>query len=116
MVGGFNTNVRYRGRVLHVQTEDSGPQHPHIITLLYEAGAILYSKKQSYSLEAKGGNPEAAVKELMEAQHRDMVKRLKGGALDELVGIGGGPKKQGPGKTAGPEITEFGQGVITTRS
>ena len=34
MVGGFNTNVRYRGRIYHVQTEDGGAESPQIVTLL----------------------------------------------------------------------------------
>ena len=28
MITGFNTNVRYGGRVYHVQTEDSGRSYP----------------------------------------------------------------------------------------
>ena len=41
MVGGFNTNVRYSGRIFHVQTEDGGATSPRIVTLLYEGGSIL---------------------------------------------------------------------------
>ena len=113
MAGGFNTNVRYRERVFHVQTEDSGPQHPHVITLLYEAGAILYSKKTSYA-DRKGGSAEASVRELMEHQHRDMVKGLKSGALDEAVGLK--PAAQKPADTRRPpEVIEFGHGIFTGR-
>jgi hypothetical protein len=116
MVGGFNTNVRYRGRIFHVQTEDSGPGHPHIVTLLYEAGAILYSKKTGYADRKAGADLEAVVRDLMEEQHREMVRRLKAGALDDVVGLSAPPKKAPGGKAAAPETVEFGQGVITGRA
>ena len=39
---GFNNNVRHKGRVFHIQTEDSGIKHPHIITHLFaDGGRIL---------------------------------------------------------------------------
>ncbi len=114
MAGGFNTNVRYRERVFHVQTEDSGPAHPHVITLLYEAGAILYSKKTGYA-DRKGGAAESSVRDLMEQQHRDMVKGLKSGALDEAIGLKpSGAEKPREARRA-PEALEFGQGVLTGR-
>ncbi len=113
MAGGFNTNVRYRERVFHVQTEDSGPQHPHVITLLYEAGAILYSKKTSYA-DRKGGDAEASVRELMEHQHRDMVKGLKSGVLDEAIGLKAVTEKPRDARRTS-EVIEFGQGILTAR-
>jgi hypothetical protein len=113
VAGGFNTNVRYRERVFHVQTEDSGPQHPHVITLLYEAGAILYSKKTSYA-DRKGGSIEAAVRELMEHQHRDMVKGLKSGVLDEAIGLKATSEKPRDTRRT-PEVIEFGHGILTGR-
>ncbi len=115
MVGGFNTNVRYRGRIFHVQTEDSGPGHPHIVTLLYEAGAILYSKKTGYADRKRGADLEAVVRDLMEEQHREMVRRLKEGALDDVVGFSAPPKRAAGVRAAAAEQTEFGQGLITGR-
>ena len=49
MLIGYNTNIPYKGRVYHVQTEDSGLNNPHIITLLYFQGAILRSVKTGYA-------------------------------------------------------------------
>lgn len=119
MVGGFNTNIRHRGRVFHVQTEDSGEEHPHIVTLLYEGGAILTSKKHTYSDSLGTGDVVPTVRELMERQHRAMVASLKAGELDPLIT---GPDADGetqPGldatrvEDAGPR--RFGAGVITPR-
>ncbi len=112
MVGGFNTNVRYKGRVLHVQTEDSGAEHPHVITLLYEGGAILYSKKRDYDASAEGGS---AMREVMEEQHRDMVTQLKGGGYDELLGLGEASTQRRGGHPGGAAHSVFGEQVITDK-
>jgi hypothetical protein len=37
-VTGFNHNIKYKGKVYHVQTEDSGVNNPHIITHLFVGG------------------------------------------------------------------------------
>ncbi|MFZ3121795.1 MAG: hypothetical protein WA104_00255 [Thermodesulfovibrionales bacterium] len=47
MLVGYNNNVTYKGKVYHVQTEDSGLNNPVIVTLLYFKGTILASKKQA---------------------------------------------------------------------
>lgn len=86
MVGGFNTNVRYRGRTFHVQTEDSGPNVAKIVTLLYEGGTILFSQKTSYADEPDAGDREA-VRARMEQQHCSMVEALKAGEYDREVGL-----------------------------
>jgi hypothetical protein len=76
MLVGYNTNVPYKGRLYHVQTEDNGLKNPVIITLLYFKGTILASKKISYAHLA--GTPAHAekVRELMKDQHKDMIKEL----------------------------------------
>jgi hypothetical protein len=83
MILGFNHNVVYKGVVFHVQTEDSGINNPHIITLLYRGGVILCSKKTSYADILKMDNFESVVEELMKAQHKELMRRLKSGEFDE---------------------------------
>jgi hypothetical protein len=83
MVLGFNHNVTYKGEVFHVQTEDSGTKNPHIITLLYRGGVILCSKKTSYADILMMDNLDSVVEELMKAQHKELMRRLKSGEFDE---------------------------------
>ncbi len=83
MVLGFNHNVNYKGEVFHVQTEDSGIKNPHIITLLYRGGVILCSKKTSYADILMMDNLDSVVEELMKAQHKELMRRLKSGEFDE---------------------------------
>jgi hypothetical protein len=92
MLSGFNTNVRHRGVLFHVQTEDSGRNHPHVITHLYHGGTILASEKSSYRdlLEEEG--LQAKVRSLMEGQHAAMLQRLRSGELDELLAERLGPE------------------------
>src|SRR3972149_72348 len=45
MITGFNTDVKYRGVVYHVQTEDKGAGNPLIETLIYKGGEILSSRR-----------------------------------------------------------------------
>ena len=47
---GYNTNVRHLGKLYHIQTEDSGVRHPHVITHLFaDGGRIIASKKTTYA-------------------------------------------------------------------
>ena len=85
MVLGFNHNLRYKGEVFHVQTEDSGVTNPHIITLLYRDGLIISSKKTDYADILKIENLAVIVEELMQEQHKEMMRSLKAGAFDEKV-------------------------------
>jgi hypothetical protein len=78
---GYNHNVKYRGRIFHVQTEDSGPANPRLFTHLYYAGTILASKKHGYDPEA----PEDVVRSLMQGQHKQILKELKGAVHDDRV-------------------------------
>jgi hypothetical protein len=83
MVLGFNHNIQYKGEIFHIQTEDSGVDTPHIITLLYRGGTIISSKKTSYADIIKVDNLEKVVEELMKEQHKEILRRLKSGEFDE---------------------------------
>jgi hypothetical protein len=85
MVPGFNTNIEWRGVLFHLQSEDSGRSHPHIISHLYHGGTILASEKQSYAEHVDVADLTAVVRELMEAQHEELLGRLRQGAFDPLI-------------------------------
>ncbi len=99
MVVGFNHNIKHKGKVYHVQTEDSGVDNPHIITHLFVGGNILSSKKTSYADLLKAEELEKLVRELMEEQHKEMLRNLVGGAFDEGE-QGGGARAFQPGQLA----------------
>ena len=108
MLPGFNTNVRHGGVLFHVQTEDSGRAHPHVITHLYHGGTILASEKRSYADQLEAPDLARRVREVMDAQHHAMLGRLRGGDLDEQIesrlgaevfSSGGTKSKSGSGHT-----------------
>jgi hypothetical protein len=81
-VTGFNHNIKHKGKVYHVQTEDSGISNPHIITHLFVGGNILASKKTSYADILQTENLAQVVRELMEEQHKEMLRNLINGVYD----------------------------------
>src|SRR5688500_16209171 len=83
-VTGFNHNIKHKGKVYHVQTEDSGVKNPHIITHLFVGGNILASKKTSYSDILGAENLAEVVRELMEEQHKEMLRNLINGVYDNI--------------------------------
>lgn len=85
MIVGFNHNITYKGVGFHVQTEDSGVQKPHLITLLYHGGTIITSKKTVYADILKVENLEQVVEELAKEQHKGMLKRLTHGEFDSKI-------------------------------
>lgn len=99
---GFNHNIKHKGRVFHVQTEDSGVNNPHIITHLFVGGNILASKKTSYADILNAENLPEVVRELMEEQHKEMLRNLINGIYDNIEGSGPARHYQ-PGQLANAE-------------
>ena len=114
MLTGFNTDLKYNGVVYHVQTEDNGRNNPTIVTLLYRGGAILASRKTSYADIIKFEKLEKVVRELMEQQHKQVIKDLMAG---KLGGAGGGKAEAVPGPEAEAveaEIVDDASGPVST--
>jgi hypothetical protein len=84
MLPGFNHNIKHQGRIYHVQTEDSGVSNPHIITHLFVGGNILATKKTSYADIVNADNLTVVVRELMEEQHKAMLRNLVNGVYDGM--------------------------------
>jgi hypothetical protein len=82
VITGFNTDVKYRGVVYHVQTEDKGTSNPLIETLIYKGGEILASRRLPYADLVKGPQDEATITKLMEEQHKGMIMEVKRGKFD----------------------------------
>ncbi len=83
---GYNNNVRHKSRVFHIQTEDSGVKHPHIITHLFmDGGRILKSIKKSYAEHLGTEGLSDVVRQMMKEQHKAMFIALRGGQFDHLV-------------------------------
>jgi len=85
---GYNTNVRHKGKVFHIQTEDSGVAKPHVMTHLFaDGGRIVKSVKSSYADRLDTPDLQAQVKKLMQDQHKAMFIALRDGVYDEQVEV-----------------------------
>jgi hypothetical protein len=83
MLPGLNHNVRFKGKIYHVQTEDSGVNKPHITTILYEGGTILARKRTSYADMVTSDHLQHVVRDLMKNQHKEMLRALKSGRFEK---------------------------------
>ena len=110
MITGSNTNVRHRGKLFHVQTEDSGRRNPHVISHLYYRGTILASEKTRYAdrLDLESETLTKDVRALIEEQHKAMVRRLTRGDYDAVIAerlrvrTASGPSSSGTERVAPP--------------
>lgn len=81
---GYNTNVRHKGKLYHIQTEDSGINHPHVITHLFaDGGRIIASRKTSYAEHLGGDDIEGTVRKLMQEQHKAIFIELRDCVYDD---------------------------------
>lgn len=78
---GYNHNIRHRGRVFHVQTEDSGPSYARLYTHLFLEGTILASKKQEYDPIST----DEQVRAHMQRLHKEMIRELARGTHDARI-------------------------------
>lgn len=85
MQPGFNTSFRYKGVVLHVQTEDSGLSNPHVITHLFHEGKILVTKRREYGDWIGRENLAVDLKHMMQEQHKSMLRTLVAGECDSIL-------------------------------
>jgi hypothetical protein len=104
MLVGYNTNISYKDRVYHIQTEDSGQGNPVIVTLLYSQGAILASKKTSYDQIITAPDFQEKVRKLMKTQHKFMIRELLSG------------KFTAPSAEEGQGVVEPGETVETEKA
>ena len=88
MIIGFNTDIKYRDEVFHIQTEDKGVDNPTIETLVYHSGEILLSRRISYGhLKLEKNQLRKKVKSMMKIQHDQIIGELKEGKFLHLLSM-----------------------------
>ncbi len=96
---GFNNNVRHRGRIFHIQTEDSGVRFPRIVTHLFaDGGRIIKTTKTDYSEHLTRDDLATVVRSLMKDQHKAMFVSLRAGEFDDLLERVIGPLPEPPAR------------------
>ena len=82
MLPGFNHNVKHRGLIFHVQTEDMGKRTAMVVTHVFIGGNIIATEKTDYRDIVAHELCEKVVKEIMEEQHKNTIKKVLSGAYD----------------------------------
>ena len=84
MITGFNTDVDFQGVTYHVQTEDKGLATPFILSLVYNRGTILASKRSPYEDLVAQGFDEKILAERLQKQHKTICAAIKAGKIEQL--------------------------------
>lgn len=102
MITGYNTDVRHKEVVLHVQTEDKGLGNPFIESLVYVGGRVLVAKRMGYGdMLSEGSVGEKEIVALMDRQHRTMIAAIRHGKFDDkLEALRQRLEPEGAGETA----------------
>ncbi|HET6583172.1 MAG TPA: hypothetical protein VFG69_06990 [Nannocystaceae bacterium] len=91
---GYNHDIRYRGRVFHVQSEVSVGRRPQICTQLFADGAVLATARRALPVETSANE----IEQLMRAQHKALLRELCRGSYDAWLS---------PGCTVAPQSVEL---------
>ena len=82
---GINSNVVVNGVEFHVQTEDLGPRHGHLITQVFrDGGCVIKSVRLDYSQHLDKPNLQAVLPRVMKAHHAKVIRSLQLGRLDSM--------------------------------
>jgi hypothetical protein len=83
VITGFNTDVEFQGTTYHVQTEDKGLATPLILSLVYNRGTILASKRSPYDDLLKNFD-EKVLAERLQKQHKLICAAIQAGRIEDL--------------------------------
>ena len=108
VITGFNTDVEFQGKVYHVQTEDKGLARPMVMTLVYDRGTILASKRTPYDDLVAGGLDEDVLAERLQKQHRTICAAIRAGRIEDLKRM----SEKDSARAVGPEAALAGMPVI----
>jgi hypothetical protein len=84
VITGFNTDIEHDGITYHVQTEDKGLATPIILSLVYNRGTILASKRSPYDDLIGDELDETVLAERLQRQHKLMCAAVRAGRIEDL--------------------------------
>jgi hypothetical protein len=84
VITGYNTDIEFEGVTYHVQTEDKGVAKPVILSLVYDGGTILASKRLPYDDLLDGNLDEDVLAARLHRQHKLICAAIQAGRIEEL--------------------------------
>jgi hypothetical protein len=82
---GYNTEVKRLAAVFHVQTQDVGPGARCVESLIYKSGRLVSSRRTDYTSALASPGFQDRVQQIMEEQHRAILREISEGRLDHYL-------------------------------
>ncbi len=76
-----NTDIEYKGKLFHVQTEDWGADNPFVVTRVFSGGKVLGSIKTNYKswLTLEKSTLQSKLGIVLNSQHSESIFKIKQG-------------------------------------
>ena len=114
MISGFNTDVEFQGVVYHIQTEDKGLKSRLFVSLVYDRGTILASKRTPYEDLANGSFDENELAERLQRQHKLICAAVKAGRIADLQKMAANDSKPSTQTKPAPVIVDVPASIPST--
>jgi hypothetical protein len=79
---GFNSEIKYKGALFHIQTQDAGPTARCIESLIYKSGKLLSSRKTYYTAYLGSPQLQDKIQQMLEEQHGAVLKEIADGKFE----------------------------------
>ncbi len=76
MIQGKNTNLKYKNKQIHVQTEFIKSKKV-ILTLIFDKGAIIGSKKKKLIFDGPTNKFVKKINDKLKSQHKEVLQEIK---------------------------------------
>ena len=84
-MGGFNTEIKHKGTVLLVQTQDKGLKAQYVESLVYSYGKIIVSRKTFYTSFLNSPDLKTKIREIIRNQHQKIIDDISQGKFDHIL-------------------------------
>ncbi len=83
MQKGFNSDIIYRGKKVHIQTEDWGQHNPYVVTRIFCNGAVIRTIKTPYDYIFQNGRVRTSevIQQAVRVQHSQVMDLITSGQL-----------------------------------
>lgn len=107
MQTGYTTSVEYRGVTYHVQTEDKGMDARVVVSLVYDRGTVLATKRTTYAELVGEEFDSSLLSKKLRQQHKLICAAIMSGRLDDLKRLSAKVSGKAPAESvavSGPEV------------
>lgn len=83
-MAGYNTQIKHKGSLFHIQTQDKGKGFNYVESTIYKSGRVLTSKRTLYTPYLSHSDLEQKIKSIIEKQHHAVLDEIHGGKFDNF--------------------------------